>query len=404
MLARLAGSRLSPPVGSMSLRLNNAKISFNSFASQACPTASSSQEADVVVLDYDKLTTNNSSMSQQIKQAYGEDGLGILVVRGIPNYLKLRENLLPLASRFARLPDPVKEKYVHAKSFYSFGWSHGKEQFEGKPDLAKGSYYNNPQYDRPTEDTRLIEEFPEYCHPNIWPSQELPQLENAFKALGQLMVQVGLLVARQCDTYVESRCPTYQKGRLEHTIATSKACKARLLHYFPTPDAIDDSTDVSSWCGWHNDHGTLTGLTSALYFRDSKDEMTSNPDPNSGLYVRSRWGDIVKIGIPADCLGFQIGESAQIHSGGLLQATPHCVRAAIGPRSFGISRNTFAVFMQPQWDELMNVPKGVDAANAVARDRSLPPGVPKLANRWRHTQDFAEFTKATLEEYYQTTN
>lgn len=22
----------------------------------------------------------------------------------------------------------------------------------------------------------------------------------------------------------------------------------------------------ADWCGWHNDHGTLTGLTSAMYF------------------------------------------------------------------------------------------------------------------------------------------
>lgn len=44
----------------------------------------------------------------------------------------------------------------------------------------------------------------------------------------------------------------------------------------------------------------------------------------------------------------QVGESMQIHSGGLLQATPHFVRAASSPAAAGISRNTFAVFMQPR--------------------------------------------------------
>lgn len=43
----------------------------------------------------------------------------------------------------------MKEKYVHAKSVYSFGWSHGKEKLEGKPDIAKGSFYFNPIHDRP---------------------------------------------------------------------------------------------------------------------------------------------------------------------------------------------------------------------------------------------------------------
>jgi len=48
-----------------------------------------------------------------------------------------------------------------------------------------------------------------------------------------------------------------------------------------------------------------------------------NPDPNSGLYVISRNGKQVKVAFPKDHLAFQIGETAQIHSGGLLQATPH---------------------------------------------------------------------------------
>jgi len=60
---------------------------------------------------------------------------------------------------------------------------------------------------------------------------------------------------------------------------------------------------------------------------------------------------LTKVPIPADCLAFQIGETAQIHSGGLMQATPHCVRGAQGKAAEGISRETFAVFMEPQWAE-----------------------------------------------------
>jgi len=38
----------------------------------------------------------------------------------------------------------------------------------------------------------------------------------------------------------------------------------------------------------------------------------------------------------------------QLHSGGLLQATPHFVRASSSAAAAGVSRNTFAVFMQPR--------------------------------------------------------
>jgi hypothetical protein len=54
----------------------------------------------------------------------------------------------------------VKQKTVHEESFFSFGWSHGKEMLEGKPDFSKGSYYNNPIFDSPFDDPELIKKYP----------------------------------------------------------------------------------------------------------------------------------------------------------------------------------------------------------------------------------------------------
>jgi hypothetical protein len=128
--------------------------------------------------------------------------------------------------------------------------------FEGVPDTMKGSYYNNPQYDVPTEDKELIKLFPEYCHPNLWPSDDvLPELAPAFKDLGQLIVRVGTLVARQCDVAISRSGSGGSMKNLEQLILNSRTCKSRLLHYFP-PTASSDA----AWCGWHNDHGSLTGL------------------------------------------------------------------------------------------------------------------------------------------------
>lgn len=47
-----------------------------------------------------------------------------------------------------------------------------------------------------------------------------------------------------------------------------------------------------------------------------------------------------------------------MHSGGLLMATPHYVRAPRREMARGISRNTFAVFMQPDVYEPMDCPPG----------------------------------------------
>ena len=62
-------------------------------------------------------------------------------------------------------------------------------------------------------------------HPNIWPKDDLPELEVALKDLGQLIVNTGILVAKQCDQYVNDKCPSYSKDKLTNIIKTSKCCK-----------------------------------------------------------------------------------------------------------------------------------------------------------------------------------
>jgi isopenicillin N synthase-like dioxygenase len=340
-----------------------------------------------------------SDLAPQIMEAFGPLGLGLLVVSNVPNYIAARKRLLPLSRTFASLPDDVKLKYEHPASHYNFGWSHGKETFNNKPDYAKGSYYANPLFDRPFNDEQLEKDYPSFAAPNIWPS-EIPEFEPAFKELGQLICDTGRLLAKKCDKVVKSKLPNYD-DRLSNILRDSRTCKARLLHYFPMKE--EESKDVKgvdidgSWCGWHNDHGSLTGLTSAMFFNEKGEEI-ANPDKGSGLYVRSRKGETIKINIPADSLAFQIGETATIHSCGVLQATPHCVMGSSTPN---ISRETFAVFMEPEMFEPMAIPSGADVNEIVGgTNEYLPKGVPPLKIRWKNEFDFGTFTNETLAAYH----
>jgi isopenicillin N synthase-like dioxygenase len=244
-----------------------------------------------VILSYEKLL-NGDDLTEEIAKAYGVDGLGILTVEGIPELADARSNLLPLAYRFAALSDDTKEKYTIEDAYYAFGWSRGKEKLDGQFDYSKGSYYNNPQYDRPVDDEALIKKFPAFIHPNIWPTEELPEMEVAFKALGQLIVAVGVLVSKQCDAYVKKNCASYKANYLQQITETSLCCKARLLHYYPksSEQIIASEKDVneeadhdpfSSWCGWHNDHGSLTGLVAAI-FTDKDGNIVENTDADAG--------------------------------------------------------------------------------------------------------------------------
>ena len=425
---------------------------------------STSKPTKLIVLDYNDLL-EGKDLSEQIKNAFGTEGLGILAVSNVPNVAEQRQALLPLAPKFSNLSDEHKALYEHPQSFWSFGWSHGKEKLQGRPDFAKGSYYNNPCSNTPfgsDPTTKTIQDWISFAHPNIWPTKHLPELEPAFMSLGQTMCSVGALVAKQCDTYVSNVSQSYEKGKLARVLTESKVTKARLLHYFPKAEekraradsievrssayrgrsgsfndvqavvkavqeiqetnttataaataaatftsSTNEEEDFSSWCGWHNDHGSLTALCPAMYFEQNPIDgsvtiLERSPDPSAGLYIRSRDGELHHVKAPSTKhLLFQIGETSQIHSGGILQATPHAVRGVNVPN---VCRSTFACFMEPGWEEIMNAPsdRNPEEAQSNKSESALPKGVPSLKSRWGSTDcpfttcDFGAFTKATL--------
>ena len=79
--------------------------------------------------------------------------------------------------------------------------------------------------------------------------------------------------------------------------------------------------------------------------------MVSSPSSATGLYIRTRGGDLTKVSIPPHSLAFQTGEALELVTAGKLQATPHCVRVGAGKGAEKVSRETFALFMQPDTDQ-----------------------------------------------------
>ena len=158
-----------------------------------------------VCLDFAELCDHNNDLGLAIETAFGVNGLGLITIKNVPAYPTLRRALLPLAARLAQLNDDQKAALEDPLSSYNFGWSQGKEKLEnGAPDANKGSFYANPLIDCPTEDPTLLEEQPAYCRSNIWPpAEQVPQVEPAFKALGKVMYDVGMLVTAHCSRYLE---------------------------------------------------------------------------------------------------------------------------------------------------------------------------------------------------------
>ncbi|KAF9498128.1 Clavaminate synthase-like protein [Pleurotus eryngii] len=334
-----------------------------------------------VTVSYPTLASEPLSLGASIEEAFGSHpkSLGIIIVRDLPpQYQTYRERLLKLAHSFATLPEPAREKYADPTSKYSFGWSHGKEIMNGKPDLLKGSYYANPVADKPTVSSTLRAMYPEYYGNNIWPEKGekgIEGFEEAFKDLGGFVLKVGYALAAACQPFALSHLRDTSVS-LPDIIANSQTTKARLLHYFPPAPGMAPKEDepVDSWCGFHLDHSILTGLCSAMFLEQGANgavKVVTSPSPSSGLYIRTRGGDLTKVTIPPDCLAFQTGEALQLATGGKLRATPHCVRVGGSANAESISRETFALFMQPE-----------------------------VYQQLSPTQTFGEFSKRVFDEHY----
>mmetsp|Transcript_31533 Transcript_31533/g.57298 ORF Transcript_31533/g.57298 Transcript_31533/m.57298 type:complete len:124 (+) Transcript_31533:660-1031(+) len=120
----------------------------------------------------------------------------------------------------------------------------------------------------------------------------------------------------------------------------------------------------------------------------SQGKEVPNPDPKAGLYIKNRRGNVVQAFLPMDSIAFQVGEALQVASGGLFQATPHYVRSADGPEAASISRNTFAVFMQPSVDEIMVIPSGISSSSVAI-------------GKWQKNMSFGDFSEKTFKSYYE---
>ncbi|PPQ67417.1 hypothetical protein CVT25_005996 [Psilocybe cyanescens] len=315
-----------------------------------------------VVISYNTLVSSPESLGPAIEKAFGSDpeSLGIIVVRDLPaEYPQYRERLLKLAYQFAHLDEAVRESYSDPGSKYSFGWSHGKEIMNGLPDTLKGSFYANPIAENATVFSEERALFPEYYGKNICKDENgVENFEAAFKDLSRLIFKVGCELAGACQPFASSQLLDSTIS-LPNLIRDSQTTKARLLHYFPPPLSSISSKEspIDSWCGFHLDHSLLTGLCPAMFLRrnsDGSNEIVDSPSPTSGLYIRTRGGQLVKVSIPEGCLGFQTGEALEIATDGRLLATPHCVNVGSFSGSDEISRESFALFMQPNTDQYLS--------------------------------------------------
>lgn len=142
-----------------------------------------------------------------------------------------------------------------------------------------------------------------------------------------------------------------------------------------------------------------------MYVDSHGNAFSECPDPDAGLYIKSRNGTIHQIRLPPNSLAFQVGETTQIHSGGLLQATPHAVRGCFLSDKLGgnITRESLAIFMEPEYSDILDLPLGrtLQDLQTDLAERNLPNTVKRLKSRYQTGMSFQHFSDATIAAFHQ---
>jgi len=245
-------------------------------------------EQSLKIFEYNSL---NASKNEMIHQFHEQ---GFIAVNNVPNFAQAYKNFIQSSQDFIALSPEEKIKY-QPDDYYTRGWSYGVETFDDVRDSYKGSYY--AYYPNDAE--------------NIWP--DLPDFKENYLALSKIIVQTGKEILPLLGLNLDELL----------TIA-------RMLFYSPLDQKKDDGS--ANWCGLHKDHGLLTGLCPAVYYKNN--EVVQKPK-DCGLFINGK-----EISVSPDILLFQTGESAELLTNGKVTATEHFVRKAYG----GYERYAFALF------------------------------------------------------------
>jgi isopenicillin N synthase-like dioxygenase len=340
---------------------------------------------NIVRIPYQDLINKDKQkdLFKLIEEAYGKDGLGLLVVEKVPNWLEKKNKFFTLINDLVHLPPSVLKSLERPDLKYSLGWSYGKEYFNDKPDLLKASYY-----------AQLLQNSAKNpIDHNLWP-KELPELSKSFFECGSMIRDNGIILLNVIDKYIQSVYPKYNLD-YPQIINDSKENTGRMLYYHPRKYAKDQNMYQDNWCEWHNDHGSLTGLASSIYV-DEKGNEANIKLSHTGLYIQTRKGETVRAPFGKDDIAYQVGETLQIHSGGILNATPHAVKV-MDDIPDDIARITFALFMEPNKDFKLQIPQGSKIENVKTAEVYK---VPKLQDRFKEGMTFGEFCEATYSQFY----
>ncbi len=292
-----------------------------------------------LVVDLDDIRSGDPARLQKaadaIRTGFGEYGLIYIRSHGVD-----LEQLKRLYARWVELTDrntEEKQKWARADVWYQRGWTPPNTEQAvvagGQPDF-KECYFAAPE----PLDERVRLMFPEIYAENSWP-ENAGDFEGDYMALGQQVHAVGMTVLEACAQALDLPKDIFSQGTKGGPHVT------RLLRYLPLSEEQVGTSIL--WGEEHTDFNLLTLLPGGQ-FQDPSSAPCERPDPEAGLYLRTRatkdhpQGRKVHGKPPAGCIVAQVGQQLEILTGGAYQATPHIITP---PRQVGYTRTALAHFI-----------------------------------------------------------
>ena len=266
---------------------------------------------------------------------------------GVPTEL-VRETKA-VAREFFALPEESKRQIDYSRSAQFRGYmSNGVENTAGKPDLREQVEIAPEE---PASPAKAMPPHRRLRGPNQWPA-ELPTMRPAVEEYAAAMGGVG-------EELTEALCLAlgWERTALRNLFKPEAHWQLKLAQYSPASVGADGATSEGGerepeiGVGAHTDSGWLT-----LLLQDNSGGLQA--------FARGAWRDVPPLG--DDVVVCNLGEVAELLSGGYLLATPHRV---LLPKA---QRLSVPYFYNPQLD-------------AEVRSLPLPPHLP-----WEREDDYDE--------------
>jgi hypothetical protein len=187
----------------------------------------------IVKIDYEKIVDHENDLSDLIEKAYGKEGLGLLVIKNIPNYEQIRFNILNKVYNFTNLDKNVLKSLEKPELNYMIGWSKAKAYTENEFEYLTGSFYA-----KSTEEGVECEdkEFSSKTN-NVWPSEnsenKLLGFKNDFTTMGELMTTCQLHLLKHLDKYLTKILPNLEPNSIYSSFVNKNYSISRYIIYDP---------------------------------------------------------------------------------------------------------------------------------------------------------------------------